>query len=289
MARNAPFVGRERELAALGEIRKETSQGPRFVLVGGEAGVGKSRLLAEFRRSLPRRSAVFGEGECADVAPAPFAPFIAMFTPIAPEIARRLSVAPPIGTHGEAAVRELFDDVRRALEAFAAKRAVLLYLEDVHFADRGTLALLAHLARACRGPRLLAIATYRVEALTRSDELVATLARLVRLPNVVTVDLNPLARRDALALAAGTIGADLAADAQLATHWSRAPTATRSSSKSSSSTQPRRAATPVRRCRARSPPRSANAWQRCRTTIARCWSTRRSSAVSFTSSSFERP
>jgi predicted ATPase/DNA-binding CsgD family transcriptional regulator len=215
MARYAPFVGRERELATLGELRKESARGPRFVLVSGEAGVGKSRLLAEFRRSLPQRATVFGEGECADVAPAPFAPFIAMFKPIAPEIARRLSVAPPVLTHGEVAVRALFDDVRRALEELAAKRAVLLYLEDVNFADSGTLSLLAHLARSCRGPRLLVIVTYRVEALDQSDEFVATIARLVRLPNVATIDLPPLSQRDARALAAGTIRTDLAADAQL--------------------------------------------------------------------------
>jgi DNA-binding CsgD family transcriptional regulator/ABC-type transporter Mla MlaB component len=215
MARYAPFVGRERELAALGEIRKESARAPRFVLVSGEAGAGKSRLLAEFRRSLPQRATVFGEGECADVAPAPFAPFVAIFKSIAPEIARRLSVAPPVLLHGETAVRALFDDVRRALEELAAKRAVLLYLEDVHFADSGTLSLLAHLARAAHGPRLLAIVTYRAEALDQSDEFVATIARLVRLPNVATIDLSPLSQRDARALAAGTIRADLAADAQL--------------------------------------------------------------------------
>src|ERR1035437_7074073 len=215
MARNALFVGRERELAALTELRKDTARGPRFVLVGGEAGVGKSRLLAEFRRTLPQRAIVFGVGECADVAPAPFAPFIAMFTPFAPEIAQRLSRTPPIVTHGEAATRALFDDVRRAVEELAAKRALLLYLEDVHFADSGTLALLAHLARACQGPRLLAIVTYRLEALDQSDEFVATIARLVRLPNVTAIDLPPLSQRDARALVTGTIRADLAADARL--------------------------------------------------------------------------
>jgi DNA-binding CsgD family transcriptional regulator/ABC-type transporter Mla MlaB component len=214
MARNALFVGRERELAALTELRKDTARGPRFVLVGGEAGVGKSRLLAEFRRTLPQRAIVFGVGECADVVPAPFAPFIEMFTPFAPEIARRLTGA-PIVTHGEAAMRALFDDVRHALEELAAKRALLLYLEDVHFADSGTLALLAHLARACQGPRLLAIVTYRVEALDQSDEFVATIARLVRLPNVTAIDLPPLSQRDARALVTGTIRADLAADARL--------------------------------------------------------------------------
>ncbi len=205
-----PFVGRERELAALAAARKATASGPRFVLVGGEAGVGKSRLLAEFRRTLPLRPNVFGAGECNDVAPVPFAPFIAMLGGWAPEIARRLSVAPPAVIHGEAAVRALFDDVRRALDAWATKRATLLYLEDLHFADSGTLALLAYLARACRGSRLLVVATYRSEALGQSDEFVATIARLVRLPNVTAIDLPPLAQRDARALAAGAIGADSA-------------------------------------------------------------------------------
>jgi len=203
-----PFVGRERELSALAAARKATARGPRFVLVGGEAGVGKSRLLVEFRRSLPQRPNVFGAGECTDVAPVPFAPFIAMLNAGFPEIARRLSVAPPGVTHGEAAVRALFEDVRRALDELAAKRATLLYLEDLHFADSGTLALLAHLARACRGSRLLVVATYRSEALEQSDEFVATIARLVRLPNVTAIDLPPLSQRDARALAAGAIGAD---------------------------------------------------------------------------------
>jgi DNA-binding CsgD family transcriptional regulator len=205
-----PFVGRERELSALAAARKATASGPRFVLVGGEAGVGKSRLLAEFRRSLPLRPNLVGAGECTDVAPVPFAPFIAMLKAFAPEISRRLSVAPPAVTHGEAAVRTLFEDVRRALDEWAAKRAMLLYLEDLHFADSGTLALLAYLARACRGSRLLVVATYRSEALGQSDEFVATIARLVRLPNVTAIDLPPLSQRDARALAAGAIRADSA-------------------------------------------------------------------------------
>jgi DNA-binding CsgD family transcriptional regulator len=62
---------------------------------------------------------------------------------------------------------------------------------------------------------LLFVATYRSEVLEQSDEVVATIARLVRLPNVVTIDLPPLAPRDARTLVANAIGAAEESDGRL--------------------------------------------------------------------------
>ena len=209
-----PFVGRERELAILAGLRKASTRAPRFVLVGGEAGVGKSRLIAEFLHGR-RRPNAFGTAECSAVAPAPFAPFIAMLKTVAPSAAQRLAVAPTAMVHGESAARAVFDDVRNALEQVAAKRAVVLCIDDLHVADNASLALFAYLAHASRHPRLFVVATYRTEPLEQSDEFVATLARLMRLPNVASLDVPPLMRRDARTIAAGAIGGERSPDSRL--------------------------------------------------------------------------
>lgn len=209
-----PFVGRERELAVLAGLRKASTRAPRFVLVGGEAGIGKSRLIAEFLHGRQRPNA-FGTAECSAVAPAPFAPFIGMLKTMAPAAAQRLSVAPTAMAHGEGAARAVFDDVRTALEQVGAKRVVLLCIEDLHLADSASLALLAHLAHASRHPRLFVVATYRSEPLEQTDEFVATLARLMRLPNVASLDVPPLLRRDARTITAAAIGDERATGGRL--------------------------------------------------------------------------
>jgi predicted ATPase len=199
------FVGREEELAFLAARRRETARGPQFILVSGEAGVGKSRLLAEFRRTLQHRPVFVGYGECRDVAPVPFGPFISIFKTLVPELARGLAVASTSADRGEQEKGVLFDAARDAVERLGARRTTVLFLEDIHLADGGTLELLTHLARGVHTGRILMFTTYRSEPLHADERLLAAVARLVRLPDVSTLDLPPLTETEARTLVAVSV------------------------------------------------------------------------------------
>ncbi|KAF0240746.1 MAG: putative adenylate, partial [Planctomycetota bacterium] len=184
----APFIGREPELAGLLRRFKE---GALFVVIQGEAGVGKSRLVGEFRRRLrgeaPGLEALAGRS--IEAARLPLAPFVEIAAGAAgraeairtdlgaldlPEVEREnladlvaLSAGWPVG---ESRVRfgdpiQAAAETRRAwslwFEARASRHPVLLYFEDIHWADAATLGLLERLAADLRGRRVAIVATAR--------------------------------------------------------------------------------------------------------------------------------
>ena len=208
------FVGRKEELAFLAARRRETARGPQFILISGEAGVGKSRLLAEFRTTLAHRPVFVGYGECADVAPVPFGPFISIFRTLVPELAQRLAVASKSADRGENEKGALFDAARDALEGLGARRTTVVFLEDIHFADNGTLELLTHLARAVRAGRILVLSTYRTEPLHANERLLGAVARLARVPGIAMLDLPPLTETEARMLVASAVPDSVRLDAE---------------------------------------------------------------------------
>jgi predicted ATPase len=174
------FVGRAAELAALETALTATAEGrPEVVLVGGEAGVGKTRLIAEAAARAAERGTLVAIGGCVELT-AGTAPYLA-FTDalrdlgraVGPRAWERLSAgAPPElaavlpgaseapAVRGEAAARSrLLGQAHDLLAEAASTAPVLLVLEDVHWADRSTLDLAAYLARAVRGERIALVAT----------------------------------------------------------------------------------------------------------------------------------
>ncbi|MBC5811272.1 MAG: AAA family ATPase [Candidatus Eremiobacteraeota bacterium] len=217
-----PFIGRGRELTALVELRRRATRGQgAMVLIGGEAGIGKSRLLRELAASsAASRMHAFTIG-CLPFAQAPFyavTEALRVLHARMPEVARRNPTAFS-GLTG--LVPELTEAVEpsapmarahslralaRALTLYARHRAVCLVFEDVHWADEETLDALQFLARELTGAKLLAVVTYRTEA-TEKGPLVATLARLARFATVHRLELTaltlPLMRRLARATLEG--------------------------------------------------------------------------------------
>ncbi len=224
------FIGRRAELEALDAARLELrkSHGS-FVLVGGEAGIGKSRLVSEFvRRSGDIRSRNLAGAECIARAQVPFGPVRTLLTTLVPKIAqdelpssvrRGLAQLVPEAVSlaaGNASSELAKPDLFAALAAFfqlvAAKRLTVLTLEDLHWSDPSTLEFLAFLAPRIASSRLLVVATYRSDELEARAELFETVSRLVRESNVRDLRLEPLGHEELQEL----IDATLDASGQLA-------------------------------------------------------------------------
>jgi DNA-binding CsgD family transcriptional regulator len=206
------LIGRSEELEALADARRALANGRgAVVLVGGEAGIGKTRLLAEFARGLSGgRAPHYALGECLEHAPRPFGPFRTILAALARSSPATLEGADPVVRRtfealvpdllGESEMSpqarsveksELFAGVLRFLEAVSAKRATVVALEDLHWADSASLELLCHLAPRIAGTRLLIVATHR-DIVEPDHPLFGALGRLTREATVRSLALEPL-------------------------------------------------------------------------------------------------
>ena len=224
-----PLQGRERELDALAGLLGLEQEHPRAgapsVLLSGEAGVGKTRLLAE----LVERASAAGwrclVGHCLDFGDSalPYLPFSEIFGRLGgedPETATGLAARHPALFHlqpgrrllsGRAAGADpddnldrsdLFETVHAALDDLAGERPLLVVVEDVHWADRSTRDLLSFLfTRGLRGPAAV-VASYRSDDLHRRHPLRATAAQWARVAGVQRVQLGPLPDQDVRRLVA---------------------------------------------------------------------------------------
>ena len=207
------LVGRSGQLSVLDTALTEACAGqPSAVLVGGEAGVGKSRLVSEFADRSRGKGARVLAGGCLElgVDGLPFAPFTSMLRDLARdlgadgiaallpggttrELARLLpEFGEPAGTGdaGEARAR-LFEQVLVLLEQLADASPVVMVIEDAHWADRSTRDLLAFLIRNQRAlDGLLIVVIYRSDELHRSHPLRPLLAELDRIGWVTRMELG---------------------------------------------------------------------------------------------------
>jgi predicted ATPase/DNA-binding CsgD family transcriptional regulator len=187
-------IGRAREFTALRLLVERVRGGEaRVALVSGEAGIGKSRLVAEVRATASARGFLLLEGQCFQTDSAfPYAPLLDLFrayfaritlaklpdttrafastlTRLLPDLAllypdlATLSTPPSLNPEEEK--RQLFAAMTHFVTEQATQRPVLLVVEDIHWCDDLSLDLLLHLVRRCRRVPLLLLVTYR------SDEL----------------------------------------------------------------------------------------------------------------------
>jgi DNA-binding CsgD family transcriptional regulator/tetratricopeptide (TPR) repeat protein len=191
------FVGRVPELALL---RAAHDAAPGGVFLGGEAGVGKSRLVGEFLAEVADRATVL-RGNCRPGGGlTPYAPIAEALHPLAERVhdgpLARLLTAEPAGREPEAAdQRRLFDALVRLLEGLAAERPVVLLVEDLHWSDASTRELLDVLLRSLRAP-VLVLGTYRDDDVPGRHPLRGLLAELSRLSGPVRVATVELHRFD---------------------------------------------------------------------------------------------
>lgn len=216
-ADGSPFVGRTRELAILRAAWLSAVGGDRqAVFVGGEPGVGKSRLAAEAAWALQREGATVLVGKCVDNLGAPYQPFVEpLATLLRAFVAGQLRLEAAadgeldrlrtiVGTDrpdndlpvGRQFTRQLFQTCVRALVAAARTGPLVLLLEDLQWAGETSLQLLRYLVQRTAETRLLILATHRTAPSDRSGELLTTVGSLYRLDGVSRIDLGGLDTQD---------------------------------------------------------------------------------------------
>ncbi|HEX5504280.1 MAG TPA: AAA family ATPase, partial [Thermomicrobiales bacterium] len=205
----AALAGRDREVAALrGWLAAALAGHGRLVLVGGEAGIGKTALCEALCAEAADRGALVLVGRCYDLAETPpYGPWLAV-TARYPAEAAGLPPLPAVVTDraalaavaGQAA---LFAAVVAWFAAVAAARPLVLLLDDLHWADPASLDLLRALGRQAADLPLLLLATYRGDELTRRHPLYQMLPLLVRESRAERLDLRPLDEASLGALVAG--------------------------------------------------------------------------------------
>ena len=186
-ADRATFVGRSTELARIDAAWRRVAAGggpAQVVLLAGEAGIGKSRLAARFAAEAGASGATVLYGACEEQSLVPYAPF-----------------SEAIG--GKAPERE---EIEAYLTSAAASGPLVLALDDLHLADRNTLALLARVARGAAGDKLLVLGAYR-DADAVGTPLLAAIADLRRDCDVERVAVEGLSVDEVGALLDGAADA----------------------------------------------------------------------------------
>ena len=223
---DAPMVGRAEELARLlAHVDRAADGRPSAVLLAGDAGVGKTRLLDELTSRAAERGVRVLTGHCVDLGDVglPYLPFVDLLRPVAAD--------PDAGAHGRGQPRSLRPACRPTGRApcrpgtavtsaarcrtgrpptgrrrpaaavrvgggavceLAAAGPLLLVLEDVHWADRSSRDLLRYLLARLVDEPVVVVASYRSDDLHRRHPLRPLLAELVRLPGVERLELAPL-------------------------------------------------------------------------------------------------
>jgi DNA-binding NarL/FixJ family response regulator len=231
------LIGRGAQLADLEAAYATARRGePATVLLGGEAGIGKSRLAAEFTGHTRADGGRVLTGGCLElgVDGLPFAPFTAVLRELTREVGAAGVVELLGGRAGEmarllpdlgAAVPEpgepagaaypgegrgrLFEQMLTLLEQLSERGPVVLLIEDLHWADHSTRDLLSFLVSNQRVlPGVLIIGTFRSDELHRSHPLRPLLAELARLAWVQRADLPRLTRRETAELLGAVLGGE---------------------------------------------------------------------------------
>ncbi|WP_231873223.1 MULTISPECIES: helix-turn-helix transcriptional regulator [Kitasatospora] len=220
------FVGRGRETGLLAAALDRAGAGePQAVLVGGEAGVGKTRLIEEFLAQAEADGAVTALGACLEVGAEglPYGPLSAALRRLHRRLGPELDAAaagleghlarllPDFGEadgegNDEYGRARLFEHTARLFERLSEGRTLLLAIEDLHWSDRSTRELLAYLVRTLHRSRVLIVATYRTDDLHRRHPLRPFLAELERLRTVQRLELERLDRPEVAAQLAGILG-----------------------------------------------------------------------------------
>ena len=226
------LVGRVGELAELELACREAADGrPSLVLIRGESGVGKTRLINELEQRLTAQgghTVLRGEGVEHGATELPYAPLLGALRPLVrrrdPALAalsggsraQLAALLPSLDDgqgHGMAPAADdgsgqlrLFEAVLELLAALGESTTVVVCLEDLQWADRSTLTFVSYLARSLRDERLALVLSYRSDELHRRHPLRPVIAELERLERARRIELEPLDRAELSEVLADILG-----------------------------------------------------------------------------------
>jgi len=227
------FFGRGPELQDLEQAWHDARGGHRRIaLVGGESGIGKTRLAAQLALRARADGARVVYGHCDDALALPYLPWVEAlchYIAVAPQtlldrhatahgghLARLIpelnlrvpGLVPTSGSEPDAERHLLFRAVVGLVAEAAADRPLLLVLDDVHWADEGSLQLLRHLISTAPEMPMLIVCIYRDSDMDPADGLCRILADLHREPGVLRTKLGGLEEADVVQLIAAGEGAE---------------------------------------------------------------------------------
>src|SRR6266536_2112783 len=231
----APLVGRQRELTVvMTHYEAAQDRRARVVLVTGEPGMGKTRLLDEVALRTAQDGAVVLRGAASEAeGMPPFLPFVEalgrhirmtqedqlcrqvaaapeVLANLLPELAVCLRERPvPLPFPPEQARLRLYEALGAFLAGIGAPHALVLTLDDLHWADTASLDLLCHLARSRSNAHLLVLGAYRESEIDRNPALARTLSELSRQRVLTTVVVGPLSVAEVGTLAESRLGNSL--------------------------------------------------------------------------------
>jgi DNA-binding CsgD family transcriptional regulator len=221
------IVGRDVELGQLLEALDRVTVGqPGVVVISGEAGVGKTRLLAEFVGRARSAGSIVTGGACVQLAAGglPYHPLSQALRGLEPQLDRELTawldeparrelrhlfpgrqeMAPKPDANS---VSRLFDAFVGLVERVGSDRVLTVAIEDLQWADRSTLDLLSFVVRAAERGRLLVVVTVRSDDVPLRTDLVEYLAELGRARRIDQLELRRFGREETAALMEAIQGA----------------------------------------------------------------------------------
>ena len=225
------FVGREHERSAVRDLADAASGRGHICLISGEAGIGKSRLCAQISLDAAKDGLAVLVGHCSEQEAVPYLPFVEILehwvdrwdSPAdlcraigedGPELARLLpklrriipDLPPPMELTAEQARRQLFNSFTNFIAQRCKEQPTILVLEDLHWADDSTLALIDHLSQRHSQLPLLIIGTYRESDIDLTPGLSKTLEGLVRARLATQLSLKGLPSSEVAQMLQGLSG-----------------------------------------------------------------------------------
>jgi predicted ATPase/DNA-binding CsgD family transcriptional regulator len=209
------FIGRATQLDMLRErYRAAVSGKGSLVLISGEAGTGKTRLLVEFADSLHEESSFFARASCFEYVQTPYGPFVDAVRTLSADVPTvwkptqvvRDALAllmPELGeqrntpaVESEIQKRRQLDALASAIACFASSRPIVLAIDDLHWADLASLEFLQHVVTKIEEMRALIVATFRTDTADAKSPLRRSIARLAPRSSVWQMELEPLSDDD---------------------------------------------------------------------------------------------